>query len=212
MQKGTNEAAYELLKFYSSIIGGGNFQCVYIIMRAIFITDIDSIVLILNTSTVVLMINTLKLFHASPRPSWESSEVQTYKCYSEFGSPSGHTMLCTNFCMYVYFVYVLNENNKVYKMLRSVLSDQAIRFSSIAILSISTYYMGYSRIVLGAHSINQVLYGFLLGLWTAVWVLFIVRKTLLLHLADIRDRKLAKSEAKYFVGWIISIIVFMNAI
>jgi len=169
---------------------------------------------VVNNAIVTILISTLKLYHASPRPSWESSEVSTYKCYSEFGSPSGHTMMCTNFCIYIYFIYVVNasENNRLYKRLKTILPDKAIKFSAFMILAISTYYMGYSRILLGAHSINQVLYGFFLGLWTGVWFIFIVRKTLLLHLADIRDRKLTHSEIIYFCGYIFSILVIMNLV
>ena len=45
--------------------------------------------------------------------------------------------------------------------------------------------IGYSRLFLGVHSLNQILFGGLIGLWSALTLHYIVKDQLIAHLNDI---------------------------
>ena len=47
----------------------------------------------LSITVYVSVINMLKLNYADPRPFWSSDDVQAFHCSSEYGNPSGHTMI-----------------------------------------------------------------------------------------------------------------------
>lgn len=76
---------------------------------------------------------TLKAFYSSPRPYWSSAEVKAWHCETDFGNPSGHSMLSIGFAITISY-----KKPTCYK----------VAFISIAIL------IGFSRLVLGAHSLN----------------------------------------------------------
>jgi len=60
--------------------------------------------------------------------------------------------------------------------------------------------MGFSRLVLGMHSLNQVLYGFQLGLWTLAFVLTTGQPVLFSNLQRIRRKiKHNESVSKYIL-------------
>jgi membrane-associated phospholipid phosphatase len=46
------------------------------------------------------------------------------------------------------------------------------KFLVFLILTIGYLAMGASRLVLGVHSLNQVFYGFALGLWSLIFVMW----------------------------------------
>ena len=167
--------------------------------------------LFVNCSIVAGLSCAMKLYHSSSRPSWISPEIKSYKCFYEYANPSGHTISCTYLTIYMFFIYVYYTNNTlVYKVFGRIFPRKLIQFGSFIVLTACTFIMGYSRVLLGAHTLNQVLYGFVLGLWSAIWVIFIVRRTLYLHLEDIAKRRLPISEIKYFLlfVWGLNAIVF----
>lgn len=45
--------------------------------------------------------------------------------------------------------------------------------------------IGFSRLYVGAHSMNQILYGWSLGLWLAFYFHYCVRKYIITHVHDI---------------------------
>lgn len=69
--------------------------------------------------------------------------------------------------------------------------------------------MIFSRLVLGVHSINQVLYGSLLGYWTASFVILQLRPFLVENIQNILEKVPTLKLVKYHV--LMAFIIFFNA-
>ena len=67
---------------------------------------------------------------------------------------------------------------------------------SFVILFLGTLAVGLSRLIVGVHSLNQVLYGFLIGLWTLSYVLLFWRSTIKTHMHNIQQKTYSVAEIK----------------
>lgn len=99
--------------------------------------------------------NIMKLSYADPRPYWVGQDVMAFKCSSSFGNPSGHSETSMAMAMTLWLDYAQTNANKFQKGALLVL---AVFFS---------FSIGYSRFILGVHSLDQIIYGLLLGVWIA---------------------------------------------
>ncbi len=90
--------------------------------------------------TLALFITiTGKSMMSHPRPSWTSDEINAWACDPDFGNPSGHSLTSMTFAY----------------------------FSSNPFLLCLALFVGFSRMVLGVHSLNQVFFGQALGILLA---------------------------------------------
>ena len=108
----------------------------------------------------------MKIWYGNKRPFWEDKTLFKDICDGGFGNPSGHSISS----VYLYttlFVYLIQtkmiENKIVIKILLFIF------FSTFVVLVI------LSRLILGIHSINQVIYGSVLGLFTSLLVVQILQ-------------------------------------
>ena len=67
--------------------------------------------------------------------------------------------------------------------------------------------MVFSRLVLGAHSLNQVLYGSLLGYWTVSFIISFLRPFLLSHIKKVVSKILDPEILKFYLA-VASLIYF----
>lgn len=104
--------------------------------------------------------NVLKLAFASPRPFWIDFSIMV-KCHSGYGNPSSHCFSSTAF--YLSLMHILIQRNDK-KQLNAVY---------IFVASILITLIGLSRIVLAVHSVDQVLFGILLGIGVYYYFFFI---------------------------------------
>jgi membrane-associated phospholipid phosphatase len=95
--------------------------------------------------------NILKIFYRNPRPFFENDLILK-ECDGGFGNPSGHAMLSS--CSYLSFCQLLCEEFNF---------NFIIRFILYFVFSLIILLIGISRLYLAVHSINQILYGFILG-------------------------------------------------
>ena len=120
--------------------------------------------------------NVTKLYYHQARPFWASSDVKAFGCSTQYGNPSGHSLTSMGAALFLWLDYNQNAQNKegqFYNMYTRVfLFIVAITFG----LSI-----GYSRLFLGVHSLNQLLFGWLLGIWIACTVHFIFKDKIMEH-------------------------------
>ena len=110
--------------------------------------------------------NLFKMFYRNHRPYWHSDKI-IFSCNSGYGNPSGHSMTST--CVYLSLSHILTDFNvfkKKYFFLKIIIFSL---FSILIIMIIS------SRIILGAHSLNQVIYGFLLGFGNYFVIFFLLK-------------------------------------
>lgn len=98
--------------------------------------------------------NILKIMYGQQRPYWVSADLQP-SCNMGFGNPSGHSM--SSSAVYLSIWHILCSL-KIFKQ-RIYLKLIAFIFFILLIILVI-----FSRIVVAAHSINQVLYGGLLGI------------------------------------------------
>lgn len=96
--------------------------------------------------------NTLKMLYQSDRPNWHSDYL-TFSCDYGYGNPSGHSITCIT--LYLSLSHVFVNFFKIKGIVKIIIFIFFIFFSLLIITS---------RVILAAHSINQVLYGFGLGL------------------------------------------------
>lgn len=112
---------------------------------------------LLNTFLAAL----LKAYHIDPRPIWTHAEVRNigFYCPVEYGNPSGHSW----FSAIYGFGFILEYfgNGKYY---------QHVLLSIILCIIVPM-----SRMYLGAHSLDQVLYGLAMGLQVCIFFIFRLR-------------------------------------
>ena len=77
------------------------------------------------------------------------------------------------------------------------------------ILNFIAILMVFSRLVLGAHSINQVLYGSLLGYWTCAFVIVFLRPLMQENLKIILSRKVVPMELLFYLA--IASFIYFNS-
>ena len=114
----------------------------------------------------------LKLLYHQPRPYWVSDGVRAYKCSKDYGFPSGHSSIS----MHVTVFMILDI------FASSIYSSEILIQIITVILSMAfPVLIGFSRVYLGVHSFDQVLNGWLLGLWCALFAHFMLRNQIMSH-------------------------------
>lgn len=93
--------------------------------------------------TALFFITTfLKIAYHGPRPFWSSDDVQAFTCTTQFGNPSGHSILAFGMSMGIALEFT--EGN-VEKLQKIGLILGALAFGTS---------VGYSRMFLGVHSLD----------------------------------------------------------
>ena len=95
----------------------------------------------------------LKIIYQNERPFFINSEIKVLNCEGGFGNPSNHSLLSTFFYLSLYEIYV-NKNEKINEKQKNLIYFLTIIF----IFSIV-----FSRMFLGVHTLNQILFGSLIG-------------------------------------------------
>ena len=108
----------------------------------------------------------MKIWYGNLRPYWEKSSLYMGVCDGGFGNPSGHALI--SFFDYLTLLhYVLNHKYIKDKII--------VKIFLIIIFLIWTILVAFSRIVLGVHSINQIIYGTLLGIWIFLCIIYVFK-------------------------------------
>ena len=94
------------------------------------------------------------------RPFWVEEDIEAYGCCTSFGNPSGHSATAMGFFLILYLDYVnsVKSGHFAHPVCKVTFGILTICFA-IAI--------GYSRLFLGQHTLNQVVYGWSIGIWAA---------------------------------------------
>jgi len=106
--------------------------------------------------------NTMKMIYQSDRPYWRSN-ILTFSCARGYGNPSGHSFNCIN--MYLCLWHIFTKYFKIKGVLKLLIFTFCILLSLLIIIS---------RVILAAHSINQILYGTCLGIGTYFILIHII--------------------------------------
>ena len=104
----------------------------------------------------IYITNFFKIIYRNGRPYWES-ELLDVVCNSGYGNPSGHSMTSTAYYLtlpHIVTNFQFFKSGKKNLILRIIIFCLFIIFGSLIMVS---------RVMLAAHAINQVIYGFSLG-------------------------------------------------
>ena len=147
-----------------SICSGGIELVIYAVFGFIFCSR-PKFFYILSVFTIDRGIGCLlKLKYAEPRPYMVNTEmVKAYQCPKDFGSPSLHSSASMAFAI-------------------------VLSFENVHLLPFCLYWaliIPFSRIVMGAHSFDQVIFGSVLGLWTGFTCNFVLKKPILYHIEKV---------------------------
>jgi len=107
----------------------------------------------------------MKLVHFKPRPFWVSTDIEMIDCQTGFGNPSGHAAAAFGLTFAVALEISLHRPS--FGIWVTIVSFVA---SFVFGATVS-----YSRMVLGLHTLDQVIYGALYGIWSACFMQFCLR-------------------------------------
>ena len=140
----------------------------------------------------------MKIWYGSSRPFWENTKLYKGIADGGFGNPSGHTI--TTIYLHLTLFFYLRETflNKKYKYQIIILLFFII-FIILVILS---------RIILGIHSLNQVLYASGLGLFSSLLITHILK---LHQMPMLFYKKLFKDKVFIFcISGILSLLILLS--
>lgn len=112
--------------------------------------------------------HTLKVVYRQERPLWMNDDIDTGTQHScGYGNPSGHSLSST--CLYLSLWYILAE--KIDTNISNKNISKILKFIVLIILMIIIGIILTSRLYLGVHSLNQIIFGCSLGL--GIFLLFL---------------------------------------
>ena len=143
----------------------------------------------------------LKIWYGNTRPYWEDPELFKGICDGGFGNPSGHSISS----VYLYstlFFYLYQTKRLKNKTITKVMLFLFFLVYTILIL--------LSRLILGIHSINQIMYGSVLGLFTSLLICQIFK----LHKMPINfyKRLFKEKVIVYCVTFILIVLILLSII
>lgn len=103
-------------------------------------------------------------------------EIIPKSCSSSYGHPSGHTFQAIAYLLVIWFDYWKNKPAHKYH------SYKIAKFTSLIFILAFSIFMGISRVYVGVHAFNHVLYGWLLGVWMAIFLHFCLRDRIINHI------------------------------
>ena len=115
----------------------------------------------LNWMMLSSAVTMLKMGNEAPRPYWLNPEITPLTCSSSYGSPSGHTLQSFGNLVFVWLCCREQVTNRIASGLFTVAAW------GLPLL------MAFTRVIGGVHSLDQVLFGAMLGIYIA-WCSFLV--------------------------------------
>lgn len=129
----------------------------------------------------------LKNLYHQYRPCWADLNIPVYGGEKDYGNPSGHATGCGVILFSALAVYLFDnfdfclteaEELEVKKTRAGILYSLPAKIAITVVTLILYLIILYSRVYVGAHSFNQILYGSLLGLFVAVAIFYVFRQNL----------------------------------
>ena len=188
----------QIINFFKIItkFGGEYLMPIPIIFIFCFFSLIESSVYIFGLIFVLHFHSMMKIWYGNIRPFWENKDLFQEICDGGFGNPSGHSITST-YLYLMLFIY-LSQTKLLYK--RYII--QILLFLLLLALIILII---LSRLILGMHSINQVIYGSTLGLNVVLYISIVFK---LHQMPIIYYKKLFKE--KIYIIIIFSLILFLS--
>ena len=165
LQKYYSDIFINFMKFITTFACG---YCCFIFFVIIFslFSLIQSFIYLIGLIFCVYIQSLLKILYGNTRPFWDNRNLFKGLCDGGFGNPSGHCLV-TAFIYLALFHYLVKlkyiNENKLLKILFGIL------FSIISTL------VFLSRFILGLHSLNQIIFGALIGIWLFLFIFILFK-------------------------------------
>ena len=167
-KKWQDKASKETISMFKvfATIGGKYLIVIPVLIILCFFTLIKSYVYILGFLFCVQFHSMMKIWYGNVRPFWEKESLYAGECVTGFGNPSGHSI--TNVFLYMNFFIYFKETKKLNKkyFILTIILIYCLFWILMVLLS---------RLFLGVHSLNQVIYGSTLAVIFSLFI-FVVFK------------------------------------
>lgn len=198
-EKNWQENSSKSTKFFFKIItkvGGEYLMGLPVAFVVCFCSLIKSSVFIAGLIFCLHFHSIMKIWYGSSRPFWEDKDLYEGICDGGFGNPSGHSI--TSAYLYLtLFMYIKDSKFLKEKQIAKIIIF--LLFLTYIILII------LSRLILGIHSINQVIYGSTLGVIVMIFSVQVFK----LHQMPISFYKRLFKE-KLIIFFITSILILLT--
>lgn len=107
----------------------------------------------------------LKMIYHNPRPYYSSDDIAAMTCSPGYGNPSGHCLLTIGVygTLWIYlFTSKYDSNSSTFP---KYWQREVAKWFSLLLIIVTIGCTFVARMHLGAHSLNQTIYGSLLGIW-----------------------------------------------
>lgn len=182
VQDRTGETQRELWKLWTEL--GGGYELLFVAaLGFIFGRRSTFIYYIWFIGLDKIFVAYFKLAMANPRPYMIDASIQPLKCSTSFGCPSGHATAASFSSVVVFLDVFHGETHGLVKQRYFNWPTYIVALLAAIFWMVS---IPYSRLVLGVHSPNQVLFGSSLGIWSALFLHFVVRDRLIIHIEKVQ--------------------------
>jgi membrane-associated phospholipid phosphatase len=120
----------------------------------------------------------LKSAYEEKRPNWVQAHIKPLECQLGFGNPSGHVM-GTSFLLCAIYLGAYYEVNMPRQKMSVFCTAYIVKMATTCGIVIGIMLLSMSRVYLGVHTWNEVLFGASLGMVLAFGLHNTVRKTYL---------------------------------
>ncbi len=124
------------------------------------------------------MITMYKIYYHKPRPHMIVQEMHANGCSTEYGDPSGHALSSISTLLVIVFDLFDKYQGKISRGWKALI---------VGVNLFIIWIVGYSRLFNGSHSIDQILHGWLLGIWLTLMFHFILRDRIFKHIDFLCD-------------------------
>lgn len=153
LQSLINDNIY-LISFFQilSFLAAKYFLIVMLILAYNYHDTYSSLLLMIISSSAGTTIGFFKLVYKHPRPYFHEDWIKVYDCETGFGNPSGHSITAVS--VYLSLYKILFSKVKLSRRYRKLVRHSFVLF---------IFCITISRLALGAHSLNQIIFGSFIG-------------------------------------------------
>ena len=106
------------------------------------------------------------------------------------GSPSGHTMSPIGYLLTLYLMFFhdgcQDRQITLYeRIVHRLKSSLLLNIACLLFIGTITLMMAVSRFAIAVHAINHLLFGFMIGLWYALFMFYVIKPFLYEHISKV---------------------------
>ena len=128
------------------------------------------------------------VFH-DPRPVWLWEDISKAGCQTTFASPAGHSLDTSMLAAIILLDHFFSSDwsrKKFPELCKKTTSSNPVMFTVCTIaLCIFWAVVGFARLVVGRHKINQLILGTFIGAWAGCFLHFNVRDHIYHHISQL---------------------------